>query len=266
MEKLFSKLKKYKLIVSILCVSVLITLAISLQNVSDNNAGYVNEDLKYAEKMVVDKISAEGYVTLEYNPSYTLKEMVEKSDVIVKGKFFINYSYENLYTFEVEKEKKFGTYSENIERLSTDLFYSDFVVNEIYKGEIEKNRIVILIAIRDALKINNNEKYIYVFYDPIGSKAKIGQECILFLKKDEETGYYEYSTHPNLVKIKNEEVNLINVLANPNNLEIIVESNYSLETHSTYFIKMSIVGEKFNDTITGMKQKDFINELKKYIK
>ena len=88
----------------------------------------------------------------------------------------------------------------------------------------------------------------------------------MFLKKDEETGYYEYSTHPNLVKIENEEVNLISVFANPNNLEIIVKSNYSLETHSTYFIKMSIVGEKFNDTITGMKQKDFINELKEYIK
>ena len=259
-------MKNKKILITVILISVFFVLAFLLPQFNQNNTidtsgdGAI-EDLKYPEKIWTNTPAAEVYITLNCDFSKDLEEMVEKSEIIVKGKFFndLNKSayYGERFITTKQTDKEIGTYSENLEFLGSKSGYSKFIVNEVFKGNVD-NKIYVETAISSSFKCGD---YYINTTSPLTTRVDIGEECILFLNYNKNEDCYEYSTHPCFVLIVKDTVKLKSGL-------ISMKDDFSrfAVMKNDDLIKINFIAEKFNDTITGMKTEDFINKLKGCLK
>lgn len=250
-------MKKYLNLMTLIFLILILFVSCSADESKKADAA---EDLKYSEFLWTDAPYAEVDIELNYDPSYSLSEMVEKSEVIVRGKFFLDHNNgrENVFGFNKSMEKSSCSYGENLELLFSESSYMCFTVNEVLKGETDRK---IYVNIR-SLDVFKYEDYVFDFMSPLSTEVDIGIECFLFLNKNEETGYYDYATHPSVIQVFNNTVKLQSKIKGMKDSAVCSYLLTDRRCQTQNIIKINVAAHEINDDITGMTKNEFIEKVK----
>ena len=221
----------------------------------------VQYDEMYPERLWTDKPFAEAYIKLDYDVSRSLKEMADKSDLIIIGKHFIDRSrdIQDIYESFTSQDPPISM-SEGLSYVQTGNIVLYVKVTEVLKGEAGKD-----------INIISNDYNVFKYLDfefdadnPVHYDAfdyEIGEKYVFFLKYDEETGYYKYATAPSVIRIMNDKAVLQSPLIKATDNVMfykLLDNRYSTDM----LIKVTYNLEKIEDNITGMT----VAELKDAIK
>lgn len=219
-------------------------------------------DSMYPDRLWTDKPFAEAYIELSYDFSPNLKEMVEKSDLIVRGRFIKNYN-NSLYDVKCINTPPSVIYG-NIDYINTTSVLESFKVTDILKGDADK---IISVLIKD-VDVYNYGKFEFVATNPLYLHQKIGNEYLLFLDYNEFDDYYEFSTEPNTILISDNICYLHSYLKEDRET---VFYFYLMkdDTITNDIIKITYgfnEPNKIKDTITGITIEQAIQQIKNHIK
>ena len=247
-------MKKYLNLMALIFLILILFVSCSADESKKADAA---EDLINMENIWEGETVAEAYIELNYDLSYSLEEMAEKSDVIVIGKFIINYEEDAYKKDSVKVVNPPKITQGGVEYVQTTGVIDCFKVKEVIKGIVDGKRINVLQLDADDYKYG---KYSFVFRNPLYNRGKVGNEYILFLNYNEKNNYYELASEPNMILVLNGIAYVQSDIYDDS--ENIMFSELRDHRRTGDLIKITYNKEKVEDTITGMT----LDELKEAIK
>lgn len=257
------QLIKYTSIISVFLVAII---AVFLFNINPTTqtpeieGSGDSDSIDYA----TDNPDFEVYIELSGDVSYTLDEMIEKSDLIARGKLYYNKTYANENRFNFVQSDSFSRYepinaSDGVEYINTSSTLYTFRIDDVLKGETHDK----IEVYTDDYDIYKYWEYEFNFQNPFHFyHESSSNEYILFLKKDEATGYYKLATQPGAISIISDVPNLNSKLKS-DSLKVQYSKMIDSNRYTTGFIiKINVLYPVMNDTISKTDLDTLINYIK----
>lgn len=203
----------------------------------------------------------QGYLTVE-NPdmeidlelncqvSMNLDEMIERADVIARGKLF-NRKEEGSDNLVNTNNAPLSA-TEGVEYKESIGGLYDFKISEVLKGDVNNN----IIVYKDYSDIYSYNGYEFTYVNPLYFNHYTGKEYVLFLNKDESEEYYIFASEPNTLLVEKDTLYL------HSNIKHDDFYRYAKLEKTDLYIKIDANLPIFEDNITGMT----VAELKDAIK
>ena len=275
-----SKMKKRKklIIKSVSIISVflvaILTLTLFIFN-SPTKTHQINKfgDLVNSPDLSTKNPDLEIYIDLGDDVSYTLDEMIEKSDLIIRAS--LNYvkvrndevfnGYYDFVSTEHTNNEPFAT-SEEVKYKHTSGMLAELIIKDVLKGEAE-NEIEMSVEYCDFYSYFGYE---FIVENPFNfTEESQTNEYILFLNKDEKSNLYTPATSPCAYSIIDGKINLHSGLKNESLRtqyrdlrEIVSEEG---RKNSGYIIKINLIYPVVEDKYSKTDVNEFINLIKRKV-
>jgi len=250
--------KKVKSIITTICLCTIIGVG-----------SYATFNSHYSKLINKNDGSSTVILSKDFPLTSYLNEMIEEADIIVIGEYT---SFDSTWNMARNPDNLMENDSENY--VEGHLF--NFNISQLLKGSINKETIKVNHRFSETIKIEDSDAIIapdgtiqkeatYVNVeevtnkDPLYIEPMIGENYMLFLKKDDVFGTYYGAIEPFSIKFNEDDLAELQT-----NIETINEDNlmYDIKIKEKTFTIKNEIHETVNDTISGMNIDQIIQKVK----